>query len=110
PFRSAFAPTSRTRETNMSSSRRALSRISKLLSRRRKALRPRGLVLGESLEQRHLMAGDFNPFHNYIYAHDVNYDFQTTPLDALLVINELNASGPHQLPMTTDGGGAAGEA
>jgi hypothetical protein len=81
-----------------------------LFSRRRKALRPRGLILGESLEQRQLMASDFNPFHNYIYSSDVNYDFRTTPLDALLVINELNTSGPHQLAMNADGGGASGEA
>jgi hypothetical protein len=55
----------------------------------------------ERLELRQLMAGDFNPYHNPIYAQDVNHDFKVTPLDALLIINDLNAAGPRQLPTGT---------
>ncbi len=51
----------------------------------------------EQLERRELMAADVAPFHNFIYPHDVDGDFQLSPLDALVVINELNASGPGSL-------------
>ncbi|MBU6172465.1 MAG: tandem-95 repeat protein [Planctomycetes bacterium] len=51
----------------------------------------------ETLERRELMAADLLPFHNYIYPHDVDGDFQISPLDALVVINELNASGSGSL-------------
>lgn len=47
----------------------------------------------ETLEQRQLMAADMMPFHNYLYANDVNGDFAITPLDALVVINKLNTTG-----------------
>ena len=47
----------------------------------------------ETLEQRQLMAADMMPFHNYLYANDVNGDFAITPLDALVIINKLNTTG-----------------
>jgi hypothetical protein len=85
----------------MSSVRRASSSLSKLFSRRRRvaAHRPRKAMQAERLELRQLMAADFNPYHNPVYAQDVNHDFQVSPLDALLIINDLNASGPRALPM-----------
>jgi hypothetical protein len=55
------------------------------------------MIRMEQLERRELMAGDLLPFHNYIYPNDVDGDFQISPLDALVVINELNASGPGSL-------------
>lgn len=55
----------------------------------------------ESLEGRRLLAADLGvdptPFHNPLIAEDVNYDFNISPLDALLVINELNAEGSRGL-------------
>lgn len=51
----------------------------------------------EQLERRELMAADVLPFHNQLYAHDVDGDFQISPLDALVVINELNATGARSL-------------
>jgi len=47
----------------------------------------------EALEQRQLMAADIMPFHNYLAASDVNGDFAISPLDALVIINKLNAEG-----------------
>ncbi|HUP80994.1 MAG TPA: dockerin type I domain-containing protein, partial [Pirellula sp.] len=47
----------------------------------------------EALEQRQLMAADIMPFHNSLVAADVNGDFSISPLDALVVINRLNAQG-----------------
>jgi VCBS repeat-containing protein len=44
----------------------------------------------ERLEARNLLAGDL--WHNAEMPADVNHDSQLTPIDALLVINELNAS------------------
>lgn len=55
------------------------------------------MIRMEQLERRELMAGDLLPFHNYIYPNDVDGDFRISPLDALVVINELNASGPGSL-------------
>lgn len=52
----------------------------------------------ESLERRQLLAGDvlaatdgepLNELHNYRFAYDVNEDFRLTPLDALIVVNQL---------------------
>ena len=51
----------------------------------------------ESLEQRHLMAGDMMPFHNSLVATDVNGDFNISPLDALVVINRINSQGSGSL-------------
>ena len=51
----------------------------------------------ESLERRELMASDFAPFHNYLASTDVDGDFKISPLDALMVINQLNTSGSGSL-------------
>ncbi len=51
----------------------------------------------ESLEQRHLMAGDVMPFHNALVATDVNGDFNISPLDALVIINRINSQGSGSL-------------
>jgi len=51
----------------------------------------------ESLERRELMASDFAPFHNYLASSDVDGDFKISPLDALMVINQLNTSGAGSL-------------
>ena len=89
----------------MRPARRSTARLSKLFSRRRRAVspRPRNLMQAERLELRTMMAGDANPFHNSFYAQDVNGDYAASPLDALLVINALNASGPRQLVTSTTG-------
>lgn len=67
----------RNRLGRKTSSKRALSRLLKM----------------ESLERRELMAADLAPFHNYLAPSDVDGDFQVSPLDALVVINQLNSSG-----------------
>lgn len=52
----------------------------------------------ESLEARQLLAGDFlASHHNYWSGKDVNDDFKVSPLDALVVINDLNRSGARDL-------------
>jgi hypothetical protein len=47
----------------------------------------------ENLERRELMAADIAPFHNYQIPQDVDGDYRISPLDALIVINQLNAAG-----------------
>lgn len=51
----------------------------------------------ESLERRELMAADFAPFHNYLASADVDGDFKISPLDALMVINQINTNGSGSL-------------
>ena len=51
----------------------------------------------ETLERRNLMAGDVSPWHNDIVAQDVNADGRLTPLDALLVVNDLNVNGSRKI-------------
>lgn len=66
----------------------------------RKSLKKRfmqRLLRMESLEKRQLMAADFMPFHNYLVESDVDGDFAITPLDALVVINQLNSAGSGSL-------------
>ena len=61
----------------------------------------------ERLEDRVLLASDFGllpEFRNPILQYDVNNDGRTTAVDALIVINDLNANGPRQLT-----GGAIGD-
>ncbi len=48
------------------------------------------------------MAGDLDPHHNNVFPVDVNHDYELTPLDALLVINDLNLNGSRQLPSDFD--------
>jgi len=50
----------------------------------------------ESLEKRQLLAGDILVAHNYHMAEDVNTDYKVTPLDALLVINQIARNGGSQ--------------
>lgn len=40
-----------------------------------------------------------NPYRNYTQPFDVNNDGSVTPLDALVIINELNRNRPRNLPM-----------
>lgn len=62
-------------------------------SQRTRANRLRRLQM-ESLENRQLLAADLGlAYHNYLIAEDVNQDFKVTPLDALVVINAINAGG-----------------
>ncbi len=99
----------------MSHARRTPSRRSSTWRTRRRNSPQikRRLLQTEQLEIRTVMDGAaaaaiVNPFHNAWYPADVNADYSVTPLDALIIINELNASGPRQLGV---GGtpGATGE-
>lgn len=48
----------------------------------------------ETLERRDLMSIDgFNPYHNYDFPADTNFDNNLNAMDALLVINALNSNG-----------------
>lgn len=59
-----------------------------------------GRVLrAEVLEQRQLLAGDVitSPHQNSWHALDVNGDLRVTPMDALVVLNDLNRNGVREL-------------
>jgi len=66
-------------------------------------------LMGEKLEERALLAGDaMNPhfvsdFWNPIRPADVNNDGLVAPIDALVVINKLNAEGAGELPQGSSG-------
>ncbi len=65
---------------------------------------------GEQLEHRHLMAGDtYLPYHNDLIPEDTNGDYNVTALDALLIINAINAgrSGPLSGPTVGKASGPA---
>ncbi|MCP3696295.1 MAG: tandem-95 repeat protein, partial [Planctomycetaceae bacterium] len=72
----------------------------------------RRLLRAEPLEDRLLLAADLgmdlNHWHNYVRATDVNQDGVTSPVDALVVINELNMGGPRNLALI-DSGSPEGE-
>ncbi len=54
----------------------------------------------EGLEDRKLLAGDIVgslPYHNPLIAQDVDYDFNVSPRDVLLIVNELNGKGAREL-------------
>lgn len=72
-----------------------------------KSFRRSGLarvLRSEPLEKRHMMAGDsYLPYHNDLISEDTNQDYNVTALDALLVINALNAGSAGAL--ATDGVG-----
>lgn len=54
----------------------------------------RRLLRTENLERRELMAVDgFNPYHNYDEPVDTNYDGYINAIDALIIVNALNANG-----------------
>jgi hypothetical protein len=62
----------------------------------------RRLLRPEALERREMMSADgFNPYHNYDYPVDTNYDGHINAMDALLVINALNSGGAK--PLNPDG-------
>lgn len=70
-----------------------------LKSRKKNISRQRRQLFGEALEGRRLLAADIsvpmdglNPHHNYVFGTDTNRDYQTTAIDALIVINRLNAA------------------
>ena len=67
----------------------------------------RRLLRAEPLEDRVLLAADLgmdlNHWHNYVRATDVNQDGVTSPVDALVVINELNMGGPRNLALIDSG-------
>ncbi|GAB5403867.1 MAG: hypothetical protein Aurels2KO_20980 [Aureliella sp.] len=75
-----------------------------MLGRTKKSLRTRqnrmrNLRL-EGLEDRKLLAGDIVdslPYHNPLIAQDVDYDFNVSPRDVLLIVNELNGQGARDL-------------
>ncbi|MCA9219106.1 MAG: hypothetical protein KDA71_02200, partial [Planctomycetales bacterium] len=58
--------------------------------------------LFETLEDRRMLASDFQNPRN---RHDVNADRQVSPIDALLVINQLNATGSRPLSSHSDAEG-----
>lgn len=72
--------------TGKSPVQRRNSQHSRISDRRRK------LHL-ESLEERQLLAADIHVVdnHNYLIAEDVNGDFRISAMDALVIINQLNA-------------------
>lgn len=70
-------------------------------ARRRDALRQRRPRTLEMLEGRVLLAADSGaaiaPWHNQYNPRDVNHDFRISPMDALLVINDLRLHGARAL-------------
>jgi len=50
----------------------------------------------ETLESRTLLAAGFGCEHNFVDPEDVNVDGGVTPLDALVVVNQLNDSGERE--------------
>ena len=70
-----------------------MARRAKLRTRHTAANRCRPCV--EQLEGRLLLAA--SPWHNAFLPPDVDADGKIAPLDALLVVNELNANGSRQL-------------
>lgn len=81
--------------------RRPASRKSRKSSSKRDFVR-RGLM-AERLETRSMLAGDvfISDFWNHVRPNDVNGDGSVSPIDALLVINQLNATGTRQVSGTT---------
>ena len=80
----------------MSASQNRRVRERKNIQSSKKSFLSRMLRL-ESLERRELMAADFAPFHNYLASTDVDGDFKISPLDALMVINQINTTGSGSL-------------
>lgn len=97
----------------MSQKRRSLVRRRKTQGKRRKSNGRSRLLSPERLEERTLLAGDLlasgmTPWQNPFLPTDVNYDLETTALDALILINSLNQSGSHSLASTSVGAGMSG--
>ncbi len=81
---------------------RKLSQRSKELVKKRRSEGRNRVFRVEALERRELLAGDVFAHHNYIIPADVNRDFRVHPVDALMVINELNRNGSRTLPSDFD--------
>ena len=81
---------------------RWMGRSKKSKRRREKARRQRTRrrLMGESLETRKLLAGDF--FHNAVDPEDVNNDGQVSALDALSVMNAMGRPDQGDGDMFTD--------
>ncbi len=74
--------------------RRPVRRKRKSDKRRRGTPSPtRRLANLERLEDRVLLAADFNAWHNYINPLDVDQDSHVVPLDGLIVLSDLNRFG-----------------
>lgn len=56
----------------------------------------------ERLELRQLLAADFHPGHNFFDPEDVNDDGSVSPVDALIVVNEMNTPGSQPNANFTD--------
>ncbi|MCA9118542.1 MAG: carboxypeptidase regulatory-like domain-containing protein [Planctomycetaceae bacterium] len=56
----------------------------------------------ERLELRQLLAADLQPAHNFFDPEDVNNDGSVSALDALIVVNEMNAPGTRPAAHFTD--------
>lgn len=100
----------------MSRNRRSLVRRRKTHSKRRKSAGRSRLTLSpERLEERTLLAGDLlasgmSPWQNPYLATDVNYDLETTSLDALILIQSLSQAGSRSLGAAGTGqSGAVGD-
>jgi hypothetical protein len=67
-----------------------------------KRSRTRKHLAVERLELRQLLAADFHPGHNFFDPEDVNDDGSITPVDALIVVNEMHGpdAGPGAGPIT----------
>ena len=70
-----------------------MARRAKLRTRKATANRCRPRF--EQLESRQLLAA--SPWHNSFLPPDVDANGTIAPIDALLIVNELNANGPRQL-------------
>ncbi|QEG42895.1 Ig-like domain-containing protein [Roseimaritima ulvae] len=57
----------------------------------------------EALERRELLAGDLLAFHNDFAPADVNRDYRIEPIDALMVINQLNRRGAGDVETLMEG-------
>ena len=82
-------------------SRRFIGNWANLLPNKRQRREQRRRLMAESLEDRRLLAVDFNVLHNDAFPRDVNGDDQVAPIDVLAVINHINsasgqAEGEHQ--------------
>jgi VCBS repeat-containing protein len=82
----------------MKNSRRRVGRTDKSTFQQGRASLGR-ILRAEALEQRQLMAGDVgtSAHHNSWYGLDVNNDLRVTPMDALVVLNDLNRAGIRSL-------------
>lgn len=79
----------------------------KYRNRKPRRSRSRRNLMVERLELRQLLAADFHPAHNVFDPEDVNDDGALSPVDALIVINEMNEPGSrsdrHFVDVNADG-------